>query len=61
MTVDGASRPLEYNNPNGLMEFTIEPGQHLVELRFQDTPVRTWATRLSVLSPFSIAIGLDIQ
>ena len=52
LSVDGAERPLEVSNPQGLMGFPLEPGDHLVQLRFVDTPVRLWGTRLSLLALF---------
>src|SRR5205823_7179255 len=41
---------VDYGNPQGAMEFTLAPGTHEVRARFADTPVRTWATRLSWLA-----------
>jgi hypothetical protein len=46
--VDGAARPIDHQNPQGLMEFSLEEGRHLVEVRFGDTPVRLWSARLSL-------------
>lgn len=48
--VDGAKRPVDYSSPQGLMEFSLEPGRHQVQVRFEDTPVRMWATRLSLFA-----------
>jgi hypothetical protein len=48
--VDGAQRPIDYSNPQGLMEFPLELGGHLVEVHFGDTSARTWGTRLSLLA-----------
>src|SRR5439155_453666 len=48
--VDGHRRPLPPVGPQGLIEFPIEPGVHDVSARFEDTPLRSWATRLSLAS-----------
>jgi hypothetical protein len=48
--VDGAERAIDYRNPQGVIEFSLEPGTHLAQLRFQDTPVRLWSARLSFLA-----------
>ncbi|GEM_PF-180243 len=50
LLVDGYERPLDYANPQGVMELTLEPGRHQVRLVFLDTPIRAWATRLSLLA-----------
>jgi hypothetical protein len=48
--VNGAERPIDATNLQGLMEFQLERGVHRVQLVFGDTPVRLWATRLSLLA-----------
>ena len=55
--VDGAERPVDYSNPQGVMEFTLEPGEHRVQVRFADTPVRRWSTRLSLLALFLLLLA----
>jgi hypothetical protein len=50
LTVNGQARPLEYDNPQGIMEFSLEPGQYEVRLEFLDTPVRRAGTWLSLLA-----------
>jgi hypothetical protein len=40
--------PIRYDNPQGLIQFSLAPGEHQVQVRFQDTPVRLWSTRLSL-------------
>ncbi len=40
------------------MEFSLEPGAHIVEMAFVDTPVRRWATWLSLLSLLSMLLLL---
>lgn len=54
--VDGAERPIEISDPQGLMEFCLEPGQHGVRLLFTNTPVRLWSTRLSLLALFLLLL-----
>lgn len=48
--VDGAQRPIEYGNPQGVIEFPLEPGLHGIKIVFADTPVRVWSARLSLLA-----------
>ncbi|HSR29389.1 MAG TPA: YfhO family protein [Anaerolineae bacterium] len=48
--VDGVEMPVEPDNPQGLIEFSLEPGEHQVQVLFRDTPVRLWSTRLSFLA-----------
>jgi len=48
--VDGERRPLFHPNPQGLMQFSLEPGGHVVELRWGSTEARTWGTWLSALA-----------
>jgi hypothetical protein len=48
--VDGAERPTDYSNPQGLMDFSLEPGRHLVRVTLLDTPVRRWSDWLSLLA-----------
>ena len=43
-------RPLFHPNPQGLMQFSLEPGGHVVELRWGSTEARTWGTWLSALA-----------
>jgi len=54
--VDGAERPIDYNNPQGVMEFSLEPGEHLVQVLFADTTARLWGTRLSLLALFLLLL-----
>ena len=54
--VDGVERPIDYNNPQGVMEFSLEQGEHLVQVLFTDTPVRLWSTRLSLLALFLLLL-----
>lgn len=48
--VDGARRPIEFDNREGVMEFTLERGTHDVGLVFEDTPVRRGSALVSLLS-----------
>jgi hypothetical protein len=40
--------PISYDNPQGLIRFSLPAGEHQVQVRFQDTPVRLWSTWLSL-------------
>jgi hypothetical protein len=48
--VDGAEASIDYGNPQGLIRFSLEPGEHEVQVLFRDTAVRLWSTRLSFLA-----------
>ena len=48
--VDGVERPIDYGNPQVVMEFSLGPGQHGVKFVFGDTPIRLWSTWLSWLT-----------
>jgi hypothetical protein len=50
LTVDGVERPVEVSSPHGLIEFDLERGEHHVQVRFRDTPIRRWSTGCSLLS-----------
>jgi hypothetical protein len=57
--VDGAERPVDYDNPQGAIEFSLERGEHLVQILFADTPVRLWSARLSLLVAGPVAAAGD--
>lgn len=46
--VDGVRRTTNQTNQNGLMDFPLATGTHNVRFAFQNTPLRTWSTRVSV-------------
>ena len=50
VTVDGRNWPAAPSRPQGLIELTLEPGTHRVEVRWTDTPLRRWSTALSFLA-----------
>jgi uncharacterized membrane protein len=54
--VDGAQIPIDYSNAQGAMQLTLPQGDHLVQLVFADTPVRTWSTRVSLLALLALLI-----
>jgi hypothetical protein len=53
--VDGQERPVDYGNPQGVMEFSLEPGEHRIEVRFADTPFRQAGVGLSLLALCALA------
>lgn len=57
LTVDGNEHVLRYDNPQGAIEFSLEPGQHIVQFHFTDTPIRRWS---GVLSLLTVVFGLSI-
>jgi hypothetical protein len=56
--VDGVETPIDHVNPQGLVEFSLGPGEHQVQVLFRDTPVRLWSTRLSFLAVFLLMFTL---
>jgi uncharacterized membrane protein YfhO len=48
--VDGVQTAIDHGNPQGLIQFSLQPGEHQVQLLFRDTAVRRWGTRLSFLA-----------
>lgn len=50
LRVDGAERTPDVTNPQGLMETNLDRGTHLVQLYFGSTAVRTWSTRVSLIT-----------
>jgi hypothetical protein len=50
LLVDGAEQTIDYQNPQGLMEFGLASGEHQIELLFTNTPVRNIGLFFSLLS-----------
>ena len=50
--VDQEERPVEIEKLSGVIEFSLEPGKHRIQVRFTDTPVREWSERISLLALF---------
>ncbi len=48
--VDGQTVPHTVSTPNGLVTFAVPAGANQVELRLEDTAVRRWGNRISLLS-----------
>jgi hypothetical protein len=57
--VDGVETPIDYDNPLGVMEFSLEEGEHAVTLVFGDTPARSWSKRVSLAS-LVLLLGLPL-
>jgi|SRR5882724_2280760 len=55
--IDGKEGTIIYNNPQGLIEFAVPSGIHLIKLQFGETPLRIVADSISLLS-FVILIFL---
>ena len=47
--VDGQPHPLEASVPHGLLQTTLPSGEHTLELRFGNTPLRTAANGVSLV------------
>ena len=58
LTVDGGQRAIDYSNPQGTIEFVLGPGQHAVQFRFGDTPIRWWSTIISLLTLLGALLAL---
>lgn len=56
--VDGVQRAIDFSNLDGVMEFSLEAGEHNVELIFADTPTRMWSSIISWLSLLVLATSL---
>jgi hypothetical protein len=56
--VDGAERPIDYDNPQGVIQFSLARGEHQVQVLFRDTPIRLWSTRLSLGAVFLLLLTL---
>ena len=54
--VDGLERPIEVEPLTGVMEFSLEPGKHRIQVQFTDTPIRKWSERLSLLALVSLSM-----
>lgn len=48
VTLDGILRPVEYNNPYGLMRFVVEKGKYTLEASFRETGFRLIADIISL-------------
>ena len=52
--VDGKSVPIQVTPDYGLISFDLHPGKHLVEVRFDQTPLRLFASLISLISFLSL-------
>jgi hypothetical protein len=55
-TIDGKTKTINDDNPLKLIRLTIPPGSHTITLSFTNTPVRTLANSLSLLSLIALTI-----
>ena len=46
--VNGLPHPFTYDNPQGVIEFRLDPGEYQVQLVFEDTLVRRWGEMISL-------------
>lgn len=57
--IDNQKSDFEINQDLGLIEFNITPGNHSILLKFTDTPIRTMANLISLISlALAIIIGI---
>lgn len=47
--IDGIEKPIDISIPQGAIDFTLDPGEHSIQILFKDTPVRLWSRILSFL------------
>ena len=60
VSVDG--NPVLYSRSiNGLVEFQVPAGIHVVDIRFRGTPELRWAVRWSLLVVFLICVGVSYE
>ncbi|MDH7474248.1 MAG: hypothetical protein QHJ74_09605, partial [Anaerolineae bacterium] len=58
-TIDGQPVPVEATGPQGLIRFTVPAGEHVVMLRFTETPVRLLGDGLSAIALAAVlALGV---
>lgn len=58
VTVDGATHPTHYDNPQGVFDFYLDPGKHDVTVVFAATPVRRWGAALSGVTLLLLTLTL---
>ncbi len=56
--VDGRERPIEWDNPAGLIEFGVEAGESLIVARFEATPARWLGGGLSLVGLMLVIVLL---
>lgn len=56
--VDGRSVPTQPAQRTGLITVSIPPGSGQLTLKFEDTPIRTFANLISLASAFALTTGL---
>jgi hypothetical protein len=59
--VDGAEHSIDYQNPQGLIEFSLEPGEHRIELFFANTLVRNISVCISLVSLVLLLVTLGLN
>lgn len=48
--IDGKKEDIRYNNPGGLIQFSVPSGKNKVEIAFSETPIRIFSDLVSILS-----------
>ncbi len=54
--VDNQTTKIFYNNPNGLIQINVNPGQHIIQSYFTETPIRVIADIISVCAVIIIVV-----
>jgi hypothetical protein len=60
VSIDGQPRPPNVSQPYGLIVVAVPPGDHHVELRLEDTGVRTLGNRLSLAAWSAMALVVPV-
>lgn len=60
VTIDGVPRKVEATDPEGLLTITVPSGDHVVNIWFGDTPLRTVARAISVVALLVMATAVFV-
>jgi len=54
--IDGGVLPINDRNRFKLITVQVPKGEHSLEFRFEDTPIRTWANATSIVSVIGVVV-----
>jgi hypothetical protein len=58
--IDGNEAPFSFDNKEGLIQFDVNKGKHLININFSETPLRLFSDFLSIIS-LVVLFGLVIK
>ncbi len=61
LRIDGHALPHLVSIPNGLITFGVPAGVHNVELRLEDTFVRRWGNRISLVAWVALVVAVPVM